>query len=265
MNKLKCAFLSLSVLFSITLSAQNWKPFKKNAALDCRFFTTDRLQNIYIITAKNEILKYNQDGSFDAQYVNLEMGRLGVLDASNPFKILVYYPDFQSFKLLDKELNTLGTYNLNNLGVARVGSIAMGDDGRVWIYDAGKNKLFTFDNGQTQQVQGGVMPFAGKVPSMMLMRENTLFVNVPTEGVFLFDRFGKYLKKLDLKNVSYFQVIGNQLFFQQNGKIMRYNLQNFATSPLPLPSDVKGDELVRMEKNFLYTQQGKTIVVHQDN
>ena len=48
-----------------SVSAQNWKLYKKNDALDCRFFVSDNLHNVYIITSKSEILKYGEDGSFE--------------------------------------------------------------------------------------------------------------------------------------------------------------------------------------------------------
>lgn len=255
----------LITLFTPSVSAQNWKLYKKNGALDCRFFVSDNLHNVYIITSKNEILKYGEDGSFEARYANLKLGKLGQLDAMNPFKLLVYYPDFQTVQLLDRELNSLGSFNLLDQGVTRVGAVAMADDGKIWIYDAGTNKLLTLTgNTRAQPVQSSVVPFLGSNPTQMIFRNNTLYVNVPDKGIYVFDRFGKFSKALNIKNVNYFQVVENQLFYNQSGKMHTFNLQTLKTNLMPLPEGVKGTEPLRLEKNWLFVQQGKTIFVYED-
>lgn len=243
---------------------QNWKLYKKNDALDCRFFVTDALHNVYIITSKNEILKYNADGSFEARYVNLKMGKLAMLDATNSFKLMVYYPDFQTVQLLDNELNSLGSVNLLDAGVARVGSLTMSDDGKVWIYDAGTNKLITLADKKAQQTQSSIVPFAGSTPNLMLFRNNTLYVAVQGKGIYTFDRFGKFLKLLDIKNANYFQVVDNQLFYQQLGKLSIMNLQTQKSSAMKMPEGITGNEPLRLEKSWLFVQQGKTIIIHED-
>jgi hypothetical protein len=256
---------SLFILLAPSVSAQSWKLYKKNDALDCRFFATDNLHNIYIITPKSEILKYNEDGSFEARFASLKMGKMGHFDAMNPFKLLVYYPDFQTIQLLDRELNSLGSFNLLDRGVARVGAVAMSDDGKIWIYDAGTNKIMTISGTEkAQQVQGGIVPFAGSTPNQMIFRSNNLYVNVPEKGIYMFDRFGKYLKLLNIKNASYFQVFGNELLYNQLGKMYIFNLQTLKSAEMKMPEGVKGSEPLRLEKNWLFVQQGRTIVIYED-
>ncbi len=254
--------LLITLLIPPSVFGQNWKLYKKNDALDCRFFVTDAMHNIYIITSKNEILKYNQDGSFEARYVNLKMGKLAQLDVSNPFKLLAYYSDFQLVQLLDTELNSLGSVNLLDAGVARVGAIAMSDDGKVWIYDVGTTKLLTLADKKAQQTQSAVVPFSGATPSQMVVKNNVLYANVQGKGIFTFDRFGKYIKTLDIKNCNYFQVFDNQLFYQQNGTFNIFNLQTQKSTPMTLPEGIVGNEPLRLEKSWLFVQKGKSIIIH---
>ena len=271
MNRQKLIFIvlftfyfSLFTGFTPSVFGQNWKLYKKNDALDCRFFVTDAMHNIYIITSKNEILKYNQDGSFEARFVNLKMGKLAQLDVSNPFKLLAYYSDFQLIQLLDTELNSLGSVNLLEAGVARVGITAMSDDGKVWIYDAGTNKLLTLADKKAQQTQSAIVPFAGATPSQIVVKNNVLYANVQGRGIFTFDRFGKYMKTLDIKNCTYFQVFDNQLFYQQNGTFNIFNLQTQKSMPMKMPEGIVGNEPLRLEKSWLFVQKGKTIIIHED-
>lgn len=257
--------VSLFTLTTPSVSAQKWKLFKKNDALNCRSFATDNLHNIYIITPKNEILKYNEDGSFEARFASLKMGQLGHFDAMNPFKLLVYYPDFQTIQLLDRELNSLGSINLRDKGIAQVGAVAMSDDGKIWVYDAGTKKIATLSGAEkAEQVQGGVVPFAGSTPTQLIFRSNQLYANIPDKGIYVFDRFGKYLKLLNIKNANYFQVFGNELLYNQQGKMYIFNLQTLKAREMKMPENVKGSEPLRLEKNWLFVQQGKTIVIYEE-
>lgn len=258
-------FVIIFIAAPPSVSAQNWKLFKKNDALNCRSFATDNLHNIYILTPKNEILKYNEDGSFESRFASLKMGQIGHFDAMNPFKLLVYYPDFQSIQLLDKELNSLGSFNIRDKGVAQVGAVAMSDDGKIWVYDAGTKKILTLSHTENaQQTQGGIVPFAGAIPTQMIFRSNQLYVNVPDKGIYVFDRFGKYLKLLNIKNANYFQVFGNDLLYNQQGKMYIFNLQTLKPREMKMPEGVKGSEPLRLEKNWLFVQQGKTIVIYEE-
>ena len=77
--KFKLSFLSFAfcLLALPSVSAQQWKLFKKNDSLDCRYFLTDHLKNIYIITHRNELLKYDGDGYFDSRFSFKKFGKIG--------------------------------------------------------------------------------------------------------------------------------------------------------------------------------------------
>ena len=57
------------------------------------FVTSDALQQIYVATEDGYILKFDKDGQLLFEYSNKRLGKVGVLDASNPFNVLVYYPE----------------------------------------------------------------------------------------------------------------------------------------------------------------------------
>ena len=265
----KLSLLALAFLLSITpsVSAQQWKLFKKNDSLDCRYFLTDHLKNIYIITNKSEVLKYDGEGYFDSRFSYKKFGRIGAADVTNPFKIILYYADYQCIVVIDAALNPVKTLFLNDMRVANASAIAMGDSGHIWIYDSGVNKILRFSvdaSGFNLAYSTPPLSISGLQPNQMLIRDNFVYMNVPQKGIFVFDQFGKYIKTLDILNGSGLQIIENQLFYKQNNQFFRFNLQTLAKTTINLPEGVSGDRYMQIQKGRLYAQRSSSIDVYDE-
>lgn len=261
-----CIF-AICFLSPPSVSAQKWALFKKNDSLDCRFFLTDQMKNIYIITYKNELLKYDGEGYFDSRFSLKKYGKIASVDVTNPYKIILYYTDYQCIVIIDAALNPIKTLYLNDMGVANAGAIAMGDAGHIWIYDSGVNKILRYSVDATGFKLAHATPplsMTGLQPNHMLVRENMVYMNVPTKGIVVFDQFGKYIKTLDMKNASELQIIENQLFYKQKSKYYRFNLKTLATTIINLPENVNGDRYMQIQKGRLYAQRSTSIDVYDE-
>lgn len=259
--------LAFCVLIPPSVSAQKWTLFKKNDSLDCRYFLTDQMKNIYIITYRNELLKYDGEGYFDSRFSFKKYGKIASVDVTNPFKIILYYMDYQCIVIIDAALNPIKTLYLNDMGVTNSGAIAMGDAGHIWIYDSGVNKILRYSVDATGFKLAHSTPplsITGLQPAQMLVRENIVYMNVPTKGIVVFDQFGKYIKTLDIKNASELQIIDNQLFYKQKSKYYRFNLQTLATTVINLPEGVSGDRYMQIQKGRLYAQRSTSIDVYDE-
>ena len=259
------AFLFL-LAYTPSVSAQKWTLFKKNDSLNCRYFLTDQLKNIYIITNRDELLKYDADGYFDSRFSFKKFGRIGGVDVSNPFKIILYYADYQCVVLIDGALNPIKTLFLNEMRVTNAAAMAIGA-GDLWIYDSGLNKFLRFSvdaSGFKLAQSTPPLSISGLQPNQMLIYENMVYLNVPTKGVLVFDQFGKYIKTFDIKNASALQIIENQLFYKQNNKFYRFNLQTLATNTINLPDGVSGSTYLQIQKGRLYAQRSTSIDVYDE-
>src|ERR1035438_5404402 len=74
-------------------------------------FTTDKLGNTYVI-ADNQLLEFDSKGNPLANYSETNLGSLRSIDASNPLKLVLYYPDFGQINTLDTKLALQSTVNL---------------------------------------------------------------------------------------------------------------------------------------------------------
>lgn len=265
------SFVLLSFVFCLlytpSVSAQKWTLFKKNDDIDCRYFLTDHLKNIYIVTNKNELLKYDGEGYFDSRFSFKKFGKIGYADVTNPFKIVLYYTDFQCIVVIDAALNPIKTLFLNDMGVANASVLTMSDAGHFWVFDSGVNKFlrYTIDaNGFKLADTTPPLSMTGLQPTQMLVRENLVYLNVPSKGILVFDQFGKYIKTLNIQNATSLQIIDNQLFYQQNSKYFRFNLQTLASTVINLPDGVTGDRFMQMQKGRLYAQRATSVDVFDE-
>ena len=220
-----------------------------------QFFTTDKLQQIYLVSPKNEIVKHNPTGQPIFYYNNNTLGRLHVVDVTNPFNILLYYPEYQTVITLDRTLNKTGEINLFDLDIINVRAIASSNDNNVWIYDDAVFKLKKIDqNGQVLLESDDLSLLLGKAPRPVQIqaRENWVYVNDPETGILIFDAFAQYHKQLDFKNINAFQLIGEQLVYAQEDKYYSFNLLSLLSNPVLLPKDLKANDQVSIQKNQVY-------------
>lgn len=100
-----------------------------------RFAVADHLGQVYRITTANGIEKYSPEGKMLVQYTGQREGRADYLDVVNPMKILVWYRDFRTVVILDRNLTVLGSMNFMQAGFPEVKTVASSRDGHLWIYD----------------------------------------------------------------------------------------------------------------------------------
>lgn len=243
--------------------------FKLQTELDvaAKYFTTDKLQNIYVVNKRNDLIKYNSKGEVLFEFNNNFMGTLGLVDATDPFNILLYYPEYLTIVSLDRTLSKTGQFNLYELDVALVKAVGMSNDNNVWIYDPATFKLKKINRAGTVLVESdnvtAIVNADTEVdPNFILERENWVYVNVPAEGILVFDNFGQFAKTLPFKNLSEFQVMADQIVFIENNQLHLYHQKSLFTKSIALPGEVGDDVQVRIQKDLLFVLEDGKIGVY---
>jgi len=228
-------------------------------------FTTDRLRNVYTVSNTNEVVKYNPEGLPQFRYNNNTLGLLGYVDATDPFNLLLFYPDYRTVVLLDRTLSENGRFDLFDLDVIDVPAVGISSDNNLWIYDDVKFNVKKINrNGAVLQESNNISLVLGKTlqPNFILERSNQLYINDPETGILVFDLFGNYNKTIDIKGLQQFQVIENQLIYQKERQLVVYNLRSLQERALHLPLPSEGEYQVRIEKDRLYVQTGLFLKVY---
>jgi hypothetical protein len=270
-------FTFLFAFFSFSLLSQtkstNAYTLLFEIKTDAKDFTTDKLQNIYLLDAKNEIVKLTPEGKEQFRYPNTTLGEPSYLDATNPFNLLLYFSDFQNVVTLDRTLNLAGEINLQELGFFRVNALGMAGDGNLWIYDEVDFRLKKIGRDGRIILQSADLSLElrqGLRPNFLIERDQQVFLNDSEIGVLVFDVFGRYLKTIPIKGLEDFQVVGRELVFLENHQLQSFHLDAYLQSPLRLPAplansskDISEEKKVRLEKDRLYILEKGKLQVYQ--
>ena len=260
--------LLLLVLSSITLIAQEEldeiEEFEekqseyqliKTLPVEVSSLSTDKLQNVFIVNKKGEVVKYNSKGERLLLFNEFSLGMPTHIDATNPFQILLFYPDQSTVVLLNNTLNKIAEFDFLDLNLDFVNTICFSNNGKIWLYDVTTFKLKKVDrNNQVLLESEDLSLILGNSlnPNFMLERNNQLYVNDPASGIYVFDVYGEFVRKLPLLDLESFQVLGNQLLYFKDGTLNSLNLQSLTNRELSLPQEVDVDDFVRVEKGRLF-------------
>lgn len=270
--KTKQLFLSCTLIFSCSCSTQASSSIDSSYTLlgainiKAKAFTTDKLSQIYVITEQNEVIKYDPYGNEMFRFNNNRLGNLQHIDATDPFNVLLYYPDYMTVITLDRTLNQTIEYDLINLNLLEVKAIGMSNDNNIWLYDDVTFKLRKVNRKGQVLIESddlNLLLFYTPTPNFILERANTVYVNNPETGVLVFDIFGKYIKTLDFKGLDDFQILNNQLTFRKGKKLMSFHLQPLVLQTIELPPDVDKEDKIRIQKNKLFIKKKDKVLIYE--
>lgn len=229
------------------------------------FITSDNLSNLYVVTANNSLVKYDSTGKQLFTYNTLKYGQLKFVDATNPMKLLLYYPDFTTLVLLDNTMSELSTMNLKQAGIIQPLSVCLSMDNNIWIYDAQEFKLKKLDQNLNVLAEGSdLLATAHELaePDMLLERDNFIFLNDPAKGIFVFDNYGAYSHLLPIKGLKDLQVFNKKIYYLKENSIQSYDLQTLQTKTISLPGSSQVLQS-RIERDRLFLLKEKKVTLYR--
>ncbi len=230
------------------------------------FFSTDKLGQIYIVNEDDQLIKYSNNGDSLFQFNNHQNGELAMVDPTDPFNVLLYYPEFMKVVTLDRTLSPTSEYNLYDLDIVDVPAIGMSNDNNIWIYDNTSFTLKKISRNGKLIVESENLSFQLQTwlqPTFILERGNFVFVNDPHQGIFIFDLFGKYIKTLDFKGLESFQVENNNIIYQNGTALHAFDMTTLNELVIPLPTGIHKEDQVQVQKDFIFVRKDNRVLVYK--
>jgi len=167
-----------------------------------RFVAADELGNLFYI--QDQVI-YRKSGARIFSFSNVDLGEISEVDASNPFKILLFYKDFNSVIILDNNLNELSerldfTAETQFNNVLFVGNSSQNN---IWLY-ADDNKLHLYNYQElAEEVQTQALTFYQE--DFKALGIASTFKNVwihSVNEVLRFNEYGNFVESYALENVE---------------------------------------------------------------
>lgn len=247
--------LLLLIVLNATLLVQGQEPDSVRS-IHGRYdaFTTDELGNVY--TLQGDVLAvFDALGRPIARNSLKTFGRITTMDAFYSLKPMVFSTEQAQLGILDNTLSIQTVLNLPKSGFPQVSLACASVQNAFWFFDDREMALVRVDpqlrtianTGRLDQLLGMVVK-----PLSMHENDNWLYVNVPKEGLLVFDLFGTYDRTIPIVGASSFEVRGQFIHFLKDGEPYYYDRRNFTTNKVEV--DLTNEEIrdLRVERGRTY-------------
>lgn len=198
---------------------------------NARTFTVDETGAIYIVFEDNSIVKYSINGDSLQNFRSIQNGNLSKVDATNPLKLLLFYPDYSKITILDRMLSVKNEIDLKKIGIFNASVVGMGMDGNIWIFDQNNTQLIKI-NDQLQVINKSEdlrqLTQTYIKPNFLTESERKIYL-ADEKKVLLFDQFGVYLNTLKLTFGQLEQVSAATLIYTNELQVVSFQLEGAET------------------------------------
>ena len=219
-------------------------------------FTVDNLGNIYTLNKDNQLKKLNAAGDSLAVFNDVRRyGKISSIDATNPLKVLVYYPEFTTIIELDRYLNIINTVDLRKLNILQAKAIGLAYDNNIWVYDELDAKLKRVgDDASLVDQTTDFRQLFDTVPDPVVIRDQggLVYLYDPAKGVYVFDHYGTLKTHLILPGWQDFDVIDKSILGRDNGKFYKYQLGTLDMQEEPVAAIYQGALRIRITPTVIY-------------
>jgi hypothetical protein len=262
---MKFALLSFFVSITVTLVGQTteWKlayslPMKMNQA------KLDQLNNIYTIH-KGEVLKLDSYGKELNRYSNKLIGDDVHIDITNPMKVLLYSPDQMQLFTLDSRLGEMNeTINFFRDGYEQISLVATSHSNGMWLYDPINFVLIRLDdklNEDRRSLNIAQLLRLQLYPTDVIEVNDKVYLTDPAHGVFVFDIFGNYVKKVPIKGIEHLVINDGRMFFIEDQTLKTFRFVDSSIQEVPV--DLGSVDFVWLNRNRIVSLNPKGINIYQ--
>jgi len=200
----------------------------------------DNLDNLYIVSSTGQIRKFNSNGDSTGIYNQVKnFGKLFSLDVSNPLRLVLFYKDFSTVVLLDRFLSGRATLDLRQYHILQPGAAGLSYDNNIWVFDEYDNKLKKIDEQGNKLLETPDFRtiFSEAIRPQKIISDNGfVYLTDTANGVFVFDNYGSFKKKIPLKDWQSITVKENYLIQTTKDGIVIFNTATYTDSKKNVPS-----------------------------
>lgn len=232
---LLCCFL---VLLQVSVNGQETFILRKTIAGSFSDFSVDQLNNIYLLSTSGQLKKLGPSGDSLGVFNEVRrFGKVNAIDVSNPLKILLFYRDFNTVLVLDRFLGKRNMLDLRKSNLFQVKAIGQAFDNGYWVFDEQEARLKRLDesgNVADQFTDFRLLFDSMPSPSVIIDQNKTLYLYDPFRGVYLFDYYGTFRKRIPYTGWRDFTVINNQFFGRDEQQLYRFDPATLLLQTYPL-------------------------------
>jgi len=190
------------------------------------FASVDRVGELYVITSAGDIQKFDINGKLLSIY---NKGLAPTLfDPRDGSRLFAFFRGDRSVAYLSPSLEINTSFNIDSAFVIDPWLACASGDHDLWILDAADEML------KKVNPRTSTMPVEIRLPSeptiktsgITFMREyqGFLFLLEKEKGIHVFNGMGRWIKTISAPSLSYFNFLGEELYYPEGVKLIFTNL-----------------------------------------
>lgn len=200
----------------------------------------DRFNNIYITDSKGNIFQFDIRGNILQKYSPPKPAKISLLEAWQAIKIFAFSQDLQQILFLDRFLIPSPIVKLQDLSLGFIRTATISVDNNLWLIDDSDLSLKKYDLSRQKTIIHSPLnlQLTNNSFDINFAREhqNHLFINDKSNGIYMFDVLGNYLKTFPIIDLKYFNFLNDELYYLQDDKIRFFNFYKLQERIIDVPS-----------------------------
>ncbi|WP_372640914.1 hypothetical protein [Ancylomarina sp.] len=242
---MKFIIIILSLVSSLNVFAQT----------NHRILEVDHLGYIYTIDG-NELNKFSSEKELISNYSDALLGNITSIDVTNPLRLLLFYREFNQLLYLDQTLTPLSdpidlyTYSDNETHLCCNAS-----SGGFWIFNKDDNQAFQISRQSEIINKSSLLSTYIKniSPSKMSEYQEELYLLLPSKGLLILNKFGRFLRQISLTGISDFCFTNQDLLYLKNDIWFAYKpLSKTDSIVFEMQSSHGGQSKILADKAYIF-------------
>jgi hypothetical protein len=222
----------------------------------------DRPGDLYLTSTSGQFQKFDKDGK--VQVVHKNNPAPDLFDPRDGARLFAFYRTLRQYAFLDPSFNFLNAYKIDSAFVIDPWLVCASGDFNVWTIDAAAASLKKI-NPRTGKIEVDTkLDSSLKVTDLTYLREyqGFLFALQKEKGILIFNSMGKLLKTLPVPGITYFNFLGEELYYISNAKVIFFDLFSAESRTIKLPQSC---EFALLTDERLYLIEKKIVTFFSSN
>ncbi|HNQ67904.1 MAG TPA: hypothetical protein PKN32_05980 [Bacteroidales bacterium] len=181
----------------------------------------DNLGYIYLVIG-TQLSRFDSDLIKIAQYDYKLNGEITNVDVSDPFRLLIFYKDFNRLIFLDNSLTELrDPIYMDDLLIYSTNAVCSSNQGSFRVFDNQNSSVISFNKDLDITQKGtNLYSILGNQNVIKIKESNNFVYALSSSGeIIILDKFANFVKKPDWKNIKTFDCINDKLYLLIDSEI----------------------------------------------
>lgn len=223
-------------------------------------FFVDNTGRTYYLLADDRFVTDNQLGQNQFSYFDSSLGGPGSIDVSDPFAILLFYPEYGTVVVLDRTLSEVSRIDLFSLdNIRQPEALARASDLGFWVFDSWDYRLKLLGPGGALRLESNDLRLELKsstAPAAVYVDRGTVLLHYAEENrLAVFTNFGRFQRWVTLPPADHFGWRAPYLTGNSSTGHWNYRTGNKVAGP-QVQGELKGKIFAGSEESYYLDRTG---------